>query len=101
MGEVDEGEVRAALERLGLAGPDERLTFVRLTGGVSSDIWRVELPAGRSASSGRWPSSGSRQDWRAPVERNAYEAAWMRTAAAIVPEAVPELLGQDAARACS
>jgi 5-methylthioribose kinase len=40
-------------------------------------------------------------DWRAPVERNVYEAAWMRRAAAAVPKgefnAVPELLGQDAA----
>jgi aminoglycoside phosphotransferase (APT) family kinase protein len=35
------------------------------------------------------------QEWRAPVERNGYEAAWMREAARIVPGAVPELLGQD------
>ena len=37
------------------------------------------------------------QDWFAPVQRNAYEAAWMRRAAAVAPEAVPALLGQDAA----
>ena len=35
------------------------------------------------------------QDWFAPVERNAYEAAWMRRAAAVAPQAVPALLGQD------
>jgi aminoglycoside phosphotransferase (APT) family kinase protein len=34
-------------------------------------------------------------DWRAPVERNRYESAWMRAAAAIVPDAVPRVLGED------
>ncbi len=95
MGEVDQGEVRTALERLGLARPDERLTFVRLTGGVSSDIWRVELARGPVCVKRALAKLRVREDWFAPVERNAYEAAWMRRAAAVVPEAVPELLGQD------
>jgi len=34
-------------------------------------------------------------DWRAPVERNRYEARWMQRAAAAAPGSVPELLGQD------
>jgi aminoglycoside phosphotransferase (APT) family kinase protein len=34
-------------------------------------------------------------DWRAPVERNRYEARWMRRAAAAAPGSVPKLLGQD------
>ena len=34
-------------------------------------------------------------EWRAPVERSGYEAAWMREAARIVPAAVPELLVED------
>jgi aminoglycoside phosphotransferase (APT) family kinase protein len=34
-------------------------------------------------------------DWHAPVERNRYEARWMRRAAAAAPGAVPALLGQD------
>ncbi len=36
-------------------------------------------------------------DWRAPVERNIYEARWMRVAGQAAPSAVPTLLGQDAA----
>ncbi len=91
-----EAQVRAALERLGLARPGEGLRFERLTGGVSSDIWRVELERGPVCVKRALAKLRVEQDWFAPVERNAFEAAWMRRAAAVVPEAVPELLGQDA-----
>jgi aminoglycoside phosphotransferase (APT) family kinase protein len=37
-------------------------------------------------------------DWRAPVERNHYEAAFLRVASGIVPQAVPALLGEDRGR---
>ncbi len=92
-----EAEVGAALVRLGLARPGERLRFARLTGGVSSDIWRVELAGGPVCVKRALAKLRVEQDWFAPVERNAYEAAWMERAAAVVPEAVPALLGQDAA----
>jgi aminoglycoside phosphotransferase (APT) family kinase protein len=36
-------------------------------------------------------------DWRVPVERSRYEVEWMRVARAIVPAAVPEVLGEDRA----
>ncbi len=91
-----EAEVAAALERLGVARPGEAMVFERLTGGVSSDIWRVELERGPVCVKRALAKLRVEQDWFAPVERNAYEAAWMRRAAAVVPEAVPELLGQDA-----
>jgi 5-methylthioribose kinase len=90
-------EVKAALVRLGLAHPGQKLRFERLTGGVSSDIWRVELGRGPVCVKRALAKLRVWQDWFAPVERNAYEAAWMRRAAAVVPEAVPELLGQDGA----
>jgi aminoglycoside phosphotransferase (APT) family kinase protein len=34
-------------------------------------------------------------DWRAPVERNAYEVAWMETAGRLVPGSAPRILGHD------
>jgi 5-methylthioribose kinase len=92
-----EGAVVLALRRLLLAGPDERPRFIRLTGGVSSDIWRVDLESGPVCVKRALAKLRVEQDWFAPVERNAYEAAWMERAAAVVPEAVPALLGQDAA----
>jgi 5-methylthioribose kinase len=92
-----EAEVGAVLVRLGLARRGQQLCFERLTGGVSSDIWRVELERGPVCVKRALAKLRVEQDWFAPIERNAYEAAWMRRAAAVVPEAVPELLGQDAA----
>jgi aminoglycoside phosphotransferase (APT) family kinase protein len=98
MGQVKvEAGVTAALVRLGLARPDETPRFTPLTGGVSSDIWRVDLARRPVCVKRALPKLRVAQDWFAPVERNAYEAAWMRRAAAAVPEAVPELLGQDPA----
>jgi len=94
--EVEAGVV-AALGRLGLLRAGEMPRFTRLTGGVSSDIWRVELARGPVCVKRALPKLRVAQDWFAPVERNAYEAAWMRRAAAVAPEAVPELLGQDPA----
>jgi aminoglycoside phosphotransferase (APT) family kinase protein len=35
--------------------------------------------------------------WEAPIERNAAEAAWMRTVAGWLPQAVPRVIGEDAA----
>jgi aminoglycoside phosphotransferase (APT) family kinase protein len=93
----DEAEpaVVEALARLGLLPPGETPCFARLTGGVSSDIWRVDLVRGPVCVKRALAKLRVAADWRAPIERNAYEAAWMRHAAAIVPNAVPPLLGQD------
>jgi aminoglycoside phosphotransferase (APT) family kinase protein len=84
-----------ALARLGLLEEGETPGFERLTGGVSSDIWRVDLARGPVCVKRALRKLRVAADWRAPIERNAYEAAWMRHAAAIVPDAVPALLGQD------
>ncbi|HLT02299.1 MAG TPA: hypothetical protein VK001_08970, partial [Geminicoccaceae bacterium] len=86
-----------ALLRLGLLHEDETPRFARLGGGVSSDIWRVELVRGPACVKRALPKLRVEQDWFAPVERNAYEAAWMRFAGSVVPDAVPALLGQDEA----
>jgi aminoglycoside phosphotransferase (APT) family kinase protein len=90
-----EADVTAALQRLGLVRSGEMPRFERLTGGVSSDIWRVDLERGPVCVKRALPKLRVEQDWFAPVERNAYEAAWMRRATAVTPEALPELLGQD------
>jgi 5-methylthioribose kinase len=90
-----EPAVIEALVRLGLLGRGETPRFTRLTGGVSSDIWRVDLKEGPVCVKRALAKLRVAADWRAPIERNAYEAAWMRHAAAIVPDAVPALLGQD------
>lgn len=67
-----------------------------LAGGVSSDIFRVETAESTFCVKRALPKLKVAADWRAPVDRNRYEVEWMKTAAAIAPEAVPRVLGEDA-----
>ena len=90
-------DLLAALARLGLLQPGEQPVMTALTGGVSSDIWKVETEARTVCVKRALAKLKVAADWRAPIERNAYEADWMREAARVVPTAVPELLGQDEA----
>ncbi len=80
-----------------LAAAGEPSQWFPLAGGVSSDIWRVDLP-GRSLCVKRaLPKLKVGVDWKAPVSRNAYEWAWLCFAAEIQPQAVPRPLAHDAA----
>ena len=90
-------ELLAALRRLGLLGPEVSVSGEVLTGGVSSDIWRIDLPGGPICVKRALARLRVTADWRAPIARNVYEARWMRRAAAASPGAAPALLGQDEA----
>jgi aminoglycoside phosphotransferase (APT) family kinase protein len=76
------------LRRAGL----ETAPVQELSGGVSSEIWKVgsgvcvkrALPRLRVA-----------QRWEAPVERNRYERLWMEAAGAALPGAAPRILASD------
>ena len=76
-------EFAQALRELGFAGP-EPLTGTPLTGGVSSDIWRIDLPAGPVCVKRALAKLRVAADWQAPIERNRYEARWMQRASAAV-----------------
>jgi aminoglycoside phosphotransferase (APT) family kinase protein len=66
-----------------------------LAGGVSSDIFRADLPSRVVCVKRALPRLKVAADWRAPVERNRYEVEWMRVAGRIAPVAVPAVLGED------
>lgn len=68
-----------------------------LAGGVSSDIWRIDLPGGPICIKRALSKLRVKANWQAPVERNVYEARWMRVVNRTVPNATPTLLGQDEA----
>lgn len=87
-------DILAALRRMGLL--EGRAMGEPLTGGVSSDIWRIDLASGPICVKRALPKLRVAMDWQAPVTRNLYEARWIQTAAEAVPGAVPRLLGQDA-----
>jgi fructosamine-3-kinase len=74
-------------------GNDAR--FERLPGGVSSDIWLVRAGSAAFCVKRALPKLRVSADWRAPIERNANEAAWFRTVAGFMPEAVPAVLAED------
>ena len=89
-------EFAQALRELGLVGSEE-LTGVPLAGGVSSDIWRIDTPRGPVCAKRALPRLRVAADWRAPIERNLYEARWMEVAEAAVPGCAPRVLGQHPA----
>lgn len=88
-------DVLRALQRMGLLEAGQRPPLEPLPGGVSSDIWRVDLPTGPACIKRALPRLRVSAEWHAPVERNRYELEWMRCVARIMPEAVPEILGAD------
>ncbi len=66
-----------------------------LTGGVSSDIWKVQLPSGAVCVKRALPQLRVKQLWEAPVQRNRFEVAYLRFAQNVVPGAVPKVLAHD------
>jgi aminoglycoside phosphotransferase (APT) family kinase protein len=93
-----QAEIAAALGDAGLIPAGVRPRFVALTGGVASDIWKVEGAARPLVVKRALPKLRVAAEWLAPVGRNASEAQWFRTVRAIVPEAVPEILFHDPER---
>lgn len=87
----------AFLRRAGLAAPGEHPAVVTLTGGVSSDIWRIDLRRGPVCVKRALPRLRVAQLWEAPVERNVFERRWMETANAAVPGIAPRIVAHDEA----
>ena len=89
-------EVLAFLRKHGLAAAGEVPDAEALAGGVSSDIWRIDLRRGAIVHSivvkRALPRLRVAQLWEAPVERNRYERLWLQTANAIVPGVAPRVL---------
>ena len=57
-----------------------QFAFAALPGGVSSEIFRVDLPGGSVCVKRALPKLKVAADWRVPVERNRCEVEWMRVA---------------------
>jgi aminoglycoside phosphotransferase (APT) family kinase protein len=95
-----ETEVVKALRHMALVSAHQLPALTPLTGGVSSEIYRVDLPTGPVCVKRALAKLKVAADWRAPVERNRWEVEWMRVAGGIVPEAVPAILGEDRTTGC-
>jgi tRNA A-37 threonylcarbamoyl transferase component Bud32 len=93
------GDILAGLDRMGLLSPGEIPGVLPLTGGVSSDILRVDLDRGAICVKRALAKLKVQADWRAPIERNRWEVEWLKVAGAIVPGSVPHVLAEDAGSA--
>lgn len=82
-----------AFNELGLSNATS-LSGTPLTGGVSSDIWRIETERGSVCAKRALSKLRVAADWYAPVERNLYEARWLQVARQASADCAPELLGQ-------
>src|SRR5216110_1011438 len=86
-----------SLRRMRIVGAHIRPDVSALPGGVSSDIYRVELAEATICVKRALPKLKVAADWRVPPERNRNEVEWMKAAGAIVASAVPQILAEDAA----
>ena len=88
-------ELAHALVRMAIVSDHTQAVLTPLAGGVSSDIYRADLPSGVVCVKRALPQLKVSASWRVPVDRNRFEVEWMRVAGGVVPGAVPDLLGQD------
>jgi aminoglycoside phosphotransferase (APT) family kinase protein len=73
------------------AGQEARLE--PLKGGVSADVFRVETSDGRTLVVKRSiPRLRVKEEWLAPVERDASEVRWLKLARSIDPRLAPQVL---------
>jgi len=79
----------------GLAGRDDEIRWQSLAGGVSSDIWRVDVPGSTLCIKAALSKLKVAADWQAPVARNTHEWDWLCFAHARRPGLVPRPVAHD------
>jgi aminoglycoside phosphotransferase (APT) family kinase protein len=93
-----EPTVAAFLERAGLAAPGEKMRLTPLSGGVSSDLWRVELSDRTVCVKGALSQLRVATPWFAPVDRSHVECEWLRRFAPVCPGQIPRVLAEADSR---
>jgi 5-methylthioribose kinase len=92
-------EIAKAVADCGLMGEGEQFAIAPLSGGVSCDVFLVEVKRRPPVVVKRaLPKLRVEADWRAPVERAESEVAWIELVAKIDPRLVPQVIAQDAAQ---
>ena len=91
----DHATLLEALRTANLVGSDEMPLVVALAGGVSGDVFRVDLADGPICVKQPVEKLRVAADWHAPLERAHSEVMWLRFAALIDPACAPEVLFED------
>jgi aminoglycoside phosphotransferase (APT) family kinase protein len=89
--------IAAFLRDAGLLAPNVTPRFTPLTGGVASDIWKVEAGGRTFAVKRALEKLRVAREWLVPVTRNVSEVEWLQVAGSVVPNAAPKVLAHDAA----
>ncbi len=91
----DPAALRRIFVSLGLAEPREDVSALPLPGGVSSDIYRVDLRSGAYCLKQALPRLRVAKPWKVSVDRVFSEIDYLRAASTIVPDHVPRVIGHD------
>lgn len=87
-------EVCLALARMGLVVPGDFVQSYALAGGMSSEIWLIDVQGRRFCAKRALANLRvAAEDWQAPVSRIAVEARWLRVVNERCPGYAPTLLG--------
>ncbi len=92
---MDPEPMRLALIRLGLLQEGEQATLTPLTGGIASDIWKVELSSRTLCIKRALHRLKVKADWFVPIERNLYEWSYLEIADRAAPGSAPQLVARD------
>ncbi|MFC5585056.1 phosphotransferase family protein [Nitratireductor kimnyeongensis] len=87
----------ALLKELGLASRRQIRSVTPLAGGVASDIARIETENGDFCVKFALAKLRVKEDWHAPVHRNAAEYAWLKVASEMAADYFPKLYGRSVA----
>jgi tRNA A-37 threonylcarbamoyl transferase component Bud32 len=90
-------ELSRIFTSLGFASKGDLIRLTPLTGGVSSGIYRVDLPSETYCLKQALPQLKVAKEWKVPVERVFTEIEWLRVAGEIAPGSIPKVLGTDVA----
>ncbi len=92
---VDTASLKRFLEANGYVQQSDPVRFEQLTGGVSSEILRVDLPDKMLCLKRALPKLKVTADWLAPLSRNRYEWEWLSYVHSLAPANVPRPLAHD------
>lgn len=94
---ISPAEVHSFLREAGWTPPPPE-QWTALTGGISSQLWRVDLAEGPICVKAARDRLLVADDWQAPLSRNEVEQRWLTWAATVAPDHVPAVLAHDPAR---
>lgn len=91
----DREELIRVLSRLGIDCHESALIVTPLTGGISSNIARIEIGDKTLCLKQALPELKTEKSWQVPVDRVYAEIQWLQTANELIPTHVPRVLGVD------